>query len=148
MSTKGRLQDKVAIVTGAASGIGRAIAERFYEEGANVVIADISGEEQAVARALGERALAVHTDVTSSGDVERLFKTVVAHFGGVDVLCNNAGIDGDITLMADVEEAQYERIMAINLRGVFLGLKYGIPLLKKRGGGTIVNIASTAASCS
>lgn len=140
----GSLQGKVAVVTGAASGIGLAIAQRFYAEGARLVVADISGNESAVANELGERAIAVHADVTSATDIQDMFKRATERFGGIDILCNNAGIDGDMTFIADVGEAQYERVMAINLRGVFLGMKYGIPLLRERGGGSIVNISSVA----
>jgi NAD(P)-dependent dehydrogenase (short-subunit alcohol dehydrogenase family) len=144
MSHAGRLQNRIAVVTGGASGIGRAIVERFHTEGACVVVADISGEEVAVARALGERALAVHADVRSSTEVQAMYAAALGRFGGIDIVCNNAGIDGAIRPLADVEEDHYERIMAINLRGVFLGIKYAIPLLRQRGGGSIINIASTA----
>jgi NAD(P)-dependent dehydrogenase (short-subunit alcohol dehydrogenase family) len=140
----GRLNNKVAIVTGAGSGIGRAIAERFHAEGARVVLADISGAERTLAETLGDRALPVHADVTASGDVQALLRITAQKFGGLDILCNNAGIDGEMHLLADIEEAGYERVMAINLRGVFLGMKYALPLLQKRGGGSIINIASTA----
>ncbi len=140
----GRLNNKVAIVTGAGSGIGRAIAERFHAEGARVVLADISGAERALAATLGDRALPVHADVTASGDVQALVRITEQQFGGLDILCNNAGIDGEMHLLADIEETGYERVMAINLRGVFLGMKYALPLLQKRGGGSIINIASTA----
>ena len=109
-----------------------------------MVVADISGNEVTVARELGDRALAVHVDVTSSNDVRAMLDAAARKFGGVDVVCNNAGIDGEMHLLADVDEDNYERIMAINLRGVFLGIKYAIPLLKLRGGGSIINIASTA----
>ena len=140
----GRLDGKVAVITGAASGIGRAIAERFHAEGASVVVADISGNEGAVASSLGERALGVRADVTSSRDIQAMFDATTACFGGIDILCNNAGIDGEMHYIADVDEASFERVMAINLRGVFLGMKFVIPLLKRRGGGSIINIASTA----
>jgi len=144
MSHAGRLHNRIAVVTGGASGIGRAIVERFHAEGACVVVADISGEEVAVARSLGERALAVHADVRSSTEVQAMYAAAIGRFGGLDIVCNNAGIDGAIRPLADVDEDQYERIMAINLRGVFLGIKYAIPLLRQRGGGSIINIASTA----
>jgi NAD(P)-dependent dehydrogenase (short-subunit alcohol dehydrogenase family) len=140
----GRLDGKVAVITGAGSGIGRAIAELFHAEGASVVVADISGNESAVASSLGERALGVRADVTSSRDIQAMFDFTTARFGGIDILCNNAGIDGEMHYIADVDEASFERVMAINLRGVFLGMKFVIPLLKRRGGGSIINIASTA----
>jgi NAD(P)-dependent dehydrogenase (short-subunit alcohol dehydrogenase family) len=140
----GRLDGKVAVITGAGSGIGRAIAELFHAEGASVVVADISGNEGAVASSLGERALGVRADVTSSRDIQAMFDSTTARFGGIDILCNNAGIDGEMHYIADVDEASFERVMAINLRGVFLGMKFVIPLLKRRGGGSIINIASTA----
>jgi NAD(P)-dependent dehydrogenase (short-subunit alcohol dehydrogenase family) len=140
----GRLDGKVAVITGAGSGIGRAIAELFHAEGASVVVADISGNESAVASSLGERALGVRADVTSSRDIQAMFDATTARFGGIDILCNNAGIDGEMHYIADVDEASFERVMAINLRGVFLGMKFVIPLLKRRGGGSIINIASTA----
>jgi NAD(P)-dependent dehydrogenase (short-subunit alcohol dehydrogenase family) len=140
----GRLDGKVAVITGAGSGIGRAIAELFHAEGASIVVADISGNESAVASSLGERALGVRADVTSSRDIQAMFDSTTARFGGIDILCNNAGIDGEMHYIADVDEASFERVMAINLRGVFLGMKFVIPLLKRRGGGSIINIASTA----
>jgi len=115
----GRLDGKVAVITGAGSGIGRAIAELFHAEGASVVLADISGNESAVASSLGERALGVRADVTSSRDIQAMFDFTTARFGGIDILCNNAGIDGEMHYIADVDEASFERVMAINLRGVF-----------------------------
>lgn len=144
MSIDSRLQGKVAIVTGAASGIGLAIARRFHGAGASVVVADISGAEHAVAQSLGERAVAVHADITIAADVQSMVQAAVDRFGGLDILCNNAGIDGAFHALADYGEEDYERIMAVNARGVFLGMKYAIPLLQRRGGGSIVNIASTA----
>jgi NAD(P)-dependent dehydrogenase (short-subunit alcohol dehydrogenase family) len=144
MTVNGRLAGKVVVITGAGSGIGLAIAERFYAEGASVVIADISGNEKVVAKNLGERAIAVHVDVAQSADIQAMLKVAVDRFGGVDILVNNAGIDGDMYPIADITEETFERVIAINLRGVFLGMKYAIPLMKKRGGGSIINISSTA----
>ena len=91
MTVDGRLKNKVAVITGAGSGIGLAIAERFYEQGASVVVSDISGNEKVVAKNLGERALAVHADVTRSADIQAMLKAAVERFGGIDILCNNAG---------------------------------------------------------
>lgn len=139
-----KLAGKVAIVTGGAKGIGLAIARNFHAQGASVVIADISGDQDAVAASLGERALAVHADVSRSADVQAMIAAAVSHFGGLDILCNNAGIDGDIRPLGDVDEDSFDRIVAINLRGVFLGMRYAIPALLTRGGGSIINIASVA----
>lgn len=144
MNCAAQLQGKVAIVTGGASGIGRAIVERLHSAGAQVVIADVSGKQNELARSLGERALAVQADVSNSAEVRAMLASTVEHFGGLDVLCNNAGIDGDFHALADYSEDNYERLMAVNLRSVFLCMKFAIPLLQARGGGSIVNIASTA----
>ncbi len=139
-----RLAGKVAVITGGASGIGLCIARRFHREGAAVVIADISGQQQAIADSLGPRALAVRADVSVAVDVRDMIAAAVTHFGGLDILCNNAGIDGDINPIAEVEDDQFDRIVAINLRGVFLGIRHAIPALLARGGGSIINIASAA----
>ncbi len=139
-----RLLGKVAVITGAGSGIGQAIAERFHAAGACVVLGDISGQQAEVAARLGERAHAVQADVRSAADIQALLAAAQQRFGGLDVLCNNAGIDGEMHLLADIPEDNYERIVDINLRGVFLGMKYGIPLLRARGGGSIINVASVA----
>lgn len=145
MSNELKLAGKVAVVTGGASGIGLAITERLYEHGAKVVVADRSGEQNAVAARLGERAIAMQVDVTSSAQVQEMLVGVIDRWGGLDILCNNAGIDGGIQLLADVSEEGFEEIMRINLRGTFLGMKYAIPLMKKQGGGVIVNTSSLAA---
>lgn len=140
----GRLDGKVAVVTGAGSGMGRAICERFCREGARVVAADISGGQDSTADSAGPNCIAVHADVSSADDVQAMLQTAITEFGGLHVLCNNAGTQGQMALTADYELEQFERIMAINARGVFLGMKFGIPLLLKSGGGSIVNTASMA----
>jgi NAD(P)-dependent dehydrogenase (short-subunit alcohol dehydrogenase family) len=140
----GALEGRVAVVTGAGSGIGRAIAERYHREGASVVVADVSGNESAVAKALGAPAVAVHADVSRSADVQNMLKTAVDRFGGLDILCNVAGVDGELGPVADCSEENFERIVAVNLRGVFLGIKYAIPLLLARGGGSIISVSSAA----
>ncbi len=142
----GRLEGKVAIVTGAGSGIGAASARRFHAEGAKVVLADISGQEEAIAKELGEGALAVHTDVSQSESVQALIAATEKAFGRLDVLYNNAGIDGEIAPVADMTEAGWDKVQGINLRGVFLGIKYAIPAMLRAGGGSIINTASMAAT--
>lgn len=144
MSSSRRLENKVAVVTGGASGIGLAIVERLHEEGARIVIADISGEEKTVANRLGARVVDVNADVTVAADIRRMLQVACDRFGGLDILCNNAGIAGSLDSIADYDEDAYERLMAINLRGVFLGMKYAIPLMIQRGGGAIVNTSSLA----
>ena len=137
------LKGKVSIVTGAGAGIGRAIAQRFVEEGANVVVADIAGADEAAA-ALGKAAVACKVDVSRSADVQAMIKTATERFGRLDVLVNNAGVEGKQAPTADYAEDEFDRVIAINLRGVFLGMKYGIPALLANGGGSIINMSSIA----
>jgi NAD(P)-dependent dehydrogenase (short-subunit alcohol dehydrogenase family) len=139
---------KVAFVTGAANGIGRAAALAFACEGANVVVADISEQgNQQTARMieeLGGRALAVGCDVTRAADVTAALTKTVEAFGRLDFAFNNAGVEQPITPAADLTEEQWDRIVDINLRSVFLCMKYEIPLLLRQGGGAIVNTSSGA----
>jgi NAD(P)-dependent dehydrogenase (short-subunit alcohol dehydrogenase family) len=141
----GRLEGKVAVVTGAASGIGRATAVRFVSEGASVVCADVTGRQDDVARELGDAAVAVHIDVARSDDVARMVATAVDRFGGLDVLVNNAGVSGTFRPLAETDDGDFEVLVAVNLRGVFLGMKHAIPVMLARGGGSIINVASAAA---
>ncbi|OBA63628.1 short-chain dehydrogenase [Mycobacterium sp. 1100029.7] len=140
----GRLDGKVAIITGAGSGIGWAAARRFADEGARVVCADVSGQEREIAALLGDVALPVRVDVTNGDDVERMVAAAVDRFGRVDVLLNNAGFGGPHVALADTDEALFDKILAINLKGVFLGMKYAIPVMLDGGGGAIVNTASAS----
>lgn len=141
----GRLVDKIAIITGAGSGMGRSMAELFVEEGAKVVCADISGRQDEVARSIGSAALAVHTDVTRSTDVQRMIATAEEHFGRLDILCNNAGFSGPIDLpFHEQDEALFDALIDVNLKGVYYGMRYGIISMLKTGGGAIVNITSAS----
>ncbi len=145
-----RLENKVALITGAGSGIGRESARLFAQEGAAVVVADVDevGGQETVAqiREAGGRALFVHADVSRAADCRNMVAAAEETFGGLHVLFNNAGImlaeDGDAV---DTDEAIWDRTMAVNLKGVFLGCKYGIPALRRSGGGSIINVASFVA---
>ena len=146
--TNGNLNGKVAFVTGAASGIGRATALAFAREGANIVVADIdqSGNQDTVGmiEGLGGKAVAVVCDVTRSEDVQTSLTTTVDRFGRLDYAFNNAGAEQRPKLTADITEEEWDRIITINLRSVFLCLKYEIPLMLQHGGGAIVNTSSGA----
>jgi NAD(P)-dependent dehydrogenase (short-subunit alcohol dehydrogenase family) len=139
-----RIKDKVAVVTGAGDGMGAAIVERFIEEGARVVAVDISGKQKKVAERLGSKCLAFQADVSKPADVRAMLKAASETFGPVNILCNNAGIQGPICKTADYAEEDFDRVVAVNARGVFLGMKYAIPMMLENGGGTIVNTASMA----
>jgi NAD(P)-dependent dehydrogenase (short-subunit alcohol dehydrogenase family) len=142
-----RLDGRVAVVTGAGQGIGEAIARRFAEEGAAVVAANRSvdkGEHVAGAiRAAGGEALFVATDVTREAEVERLVARTLAAFGRIDVLCNNAGV-GILRSVVDSTMQEYDYVMDVNVRGVFLCCKHAIPVMLGHGPGAIVNLASVA----
>jgi NAD(P)-dependent dehydrogenase (short-subunit alcohol dehydrogenase family) len=142
-------QNKVAFVTGAANGIGRATALAFAREGASVVVADVSeaGNEQTarMIEELGGRALAVRCDVSRTEDVKAALAKTVEVFGRLDFAFNNAGIEPKKPApTAEYEEEEWDRIFAINLRGMFLCMKHEIPLMLKQGGGAIVNTSSGA----
>ena len=140
----GRLAGKVAVITGAGSGMGAAFAKLYVAEGAKVIAADISGNQDKVAKELGAACVAVHADVSKGADVQAMVNAAVSKFGRLDILCNNAGIDGALGLTGDYKEEDFDQIWGINGRGVFLGMRYAIPLMLKTGGGSIVNTASMA----
>ena len=144
----GELDGKVAIVTGGAQGIGRAIAERFARAGAQVAVADINDERGAeVVEAIeiaGGRARFVHCDVARTPDVDHMVDQTVEAFGGVDILVNNAAI-ASYRLLVDTSDEDWDRVIAVNLRGIFLTARRCIPIMQRRGGGSIVNFASAHA---
>ncbi|ABW12698.1 short-chain dehydrogenase/reductase SDR [Parafrankia sp. EAN1pec] len=140
----GKLDGKVAVITGAGSGIGRSAAFLFAREGARVVCADVSGREALTAKAVGDGAIAVHVDVTSTEDIERMITTAVDRFGKLDVLYNNAGFTGPIVPLAEAGEDYFDAVMAVNVKGVYLGMKAAIPVMLAGGGGSIINTASAA----
>ncbi|MBW4607432.1 MAG: SDR family oxidoreductase [Hassallia sp. WJT32-NPBG1] len=143
----GKYTGKVAFVTGAANGIGRATALAFAREGAAVVVADVSEQgNQETARMiarLGGRAIAIKCNVTQALDVKAALSKTIETFGRLDFAFNNAGVEQKNTATAEIEESEWDRIVNINLRGVFLCMKYEIPLLLKQGG-AIVNTSSGA----
>lgn len=140
-----RLKDKIAIVTGAASGFGRGIAELFAAEGAQVVIADLNGDGATdVARAIGSNAIACRCDVTKRSDVDAMIAAAVAQFGGLDILVNNAGYTHKNQSLLTVSEEEFDRIYAVNVKSIYLATLAAVPELEKRGGGVIINTASTA----
>lgn len=144
-----RFEGKVALVTGGGGGIGRATALRFAQEGANLVLVDLNEEstEQVAEeiRALGREALVVLADVTDASDNERMVAETMRRFGRLDVVFNNAGIGGGDQQVATMAPEHWDRVLAVNLRGVFLGCKYSIPALIESGGGAIVNMGSSMA---
>lgn len=146
----GRLDGKIALITGAGKGMGRVAAELFATEGARVVVADLMDEDGETTveriRAAGGEAVFVHTDVSASDQAEAMIGTAVETFGGLHVLYNNAGIfpadDGGTT---ETPEPTWDAVMDVNLKGVWLGCKFAIPAMIDSGGGSIVNVASFVA---
>lgn len=143
----GRLKGKVALITGAGSGIGAAVARRFHAEGACVVAFDWSGAEDELVADLGSGAVAVRGDVRAADDVRGAVETAVRTFGKLDVLMNNAGVAVPLRPIMEVPEEEFDRCLAINTRGVFLGMKYGIAAMLETapGTGSVINTASTQA---
>lgn len=144
-----RFADRVVVVTGGASGFGEAISRRFAGEGAQVVVADRDAEgARRVASSIeeaGGRAIVSEVDVSVSAQVARMFEAAVEAFGGIDVIVNNAGFSHRATPLADLPEEEFDRVFATNTKGVYLGAVHGVPYLRARGGGSIVNTASIGA---
>jgi NAD(P)-dependent dehydrogenase (short-subunit alcohol dehydrogenase family) len=138
----GKLQDKIAIITGAASGLGQGIAELFAQEGAKVVVADIQEDAgKQLADELG--GMFVQVDVTDPASVEAMIQSVVDRYDRIDILVNNAGIDGEQAVTADSSLENWRRVMSINIDGVYYGMKYVLPVMVAQRGGVILNTAST-----
>lgn len=142
---KMRLENKIAVVTGAASGFGEGIAKRFAAEGAKVVIADLNRvAAEKVASAIGENALAVTADVSKGDDVNAMIDTACEQWGGIDILVNNAGYSHRNRPMLEVTEEEFDRIYDVNVKSIYLGAQAVIPRFRERGAGVILNVASTA----
>jgi 3-oxoacyl-[acyl-carrier protein] reductase len=140
-----RLEGKTALVTGGASGFGAGIVRKFLAEGARVAIADINaGTAQDLAIELGDQAFAVTVDVSSNDSVEAMAKIVLGRFDGLDILVNNAGITHLPAPMEEITEEDFDRVLAVNAKSVFLTARHFVPVMKQKGSGAILNVASTA----
>ena len=140
------LQNKVAVVTGGGAGLGQACALAFARAGAHVAICDVNestlADAQAQIEAFGVKAVGVVCDVSDADSVHRFFQTAEEELGGVDITLNNAGVAAPLTLLADTTEADFERVMSINLKGTWLGMRESLRRMLPRGQGTIINMAS------
>ena len=143
-----RFVDKTIVITGAAGGIGRAAATRFAAEGARLVLVDVNAgglaETMAAVERAGGRGLVVEADVTRLGEVQRYVAAALERWGGIDAFFNNAGILGVVSPLVDYPETTFDRVIAVNVKSVWLGLKVVAPAMIARGGGVIVNTASIA----
>lgn len=144
--TSGLLEGKTAVVTGAASGMGKATARLFAEQGAQVVFADVNGEaaEKAAAGFDKNRVRVIRTDVADDASVKVMVEGTLDAFGRVDVLVNCAGVPQAFTAIEELSLSEWDRIMSVNVKSIFLTAKYVVPIMKRRKSGSIVNIASIA----
>ena len=144
-----RLENKTAVVTGAASGLGKAIVEKFLEEGSKVIIVDINTDAgRELSGKLGPRTLPVSADVGDTNSVENLQKSIFESFEKVDIVVNNAGVTHLPTPLDEVTEEDFDRVFRVNCKSVYLMAKAFVPNMKNQGSGSILNIASTAGAVS
>ena len=139
-----RLKDKIAIVTGAASGFGEGIARAFADEGASIIVADINEKAGVEVVSSLPEAKFLRCDVTRSDDVKAMVGAAEKTYGGLDILVNNAGTTHQRKSLLEVDEAEFDKVYATNVKSIYLGAIHGVPALQRRGGGVILNIASTA----
>lgn len=140
-----RLNGKVAVITGATGGIGKTAAKLFVREGAQVMLVDRDDDSlRALCTELGQNARFTEADVSHPGDNARCTAAAVEHFGGVDILFANAGIEGTVCPLTELSPEVFERVFAVNVMGVFLGIKYAAPEMAKRGGGSVIITSSVA----
>lgn len=141
-----RIAGKVAVITGGAGGIGKAVGKLFVAEGADVLLVDL--DEQALQDACNEigsnKVSYCIADVTKAEDNQEMIRIAEERYGGVDILLANAGIEGDVASIVDYDEARFDQVMAVNIKGPFLGLKAAIPAISKRGGGSVIITSSVA----
>lgn len=139
-----RLENKIAIITGGGSGFGEGIAKKFVAEGAKVVIADINIENgQTVADCFGDYGQFIKTDVSSADDMKALIDGTISHFGGLDIIVNNAGIGHIPQALEDISDDMFDRLIDINIKSVFYSAKFAVPYFKQHSKGVFLNIAST-----
>jgi 3-oxoacyl-[acyl-carrier protein] reductase len=140
-----RLNNKFAIITGAGSGMGQCIAETFAREGARVAVLDVNGDAaKAVARQIGKSAIVLACDVARKSDIDAALQVTLAAFGRLDILVNNAGVAHVNKPVTEIGEAELDRVLAVNVKGLFLMSQAAVPVFRRNGGGVIINIGSTA----
>ncbi|WP_127599325.1 SDR family oxidoreductase [Nitratireductor alexandrii] len=140
-----RLKDKVAVITGAASGFGEGMAKRFAEEGAQVVVADLNAKgAERVAGEIGQAALPVTVDVSLKSDIDAMVAAAMDAHGRIDIVVNNAGFTHTNQSMLDVDEATFDLIAAVNMKAIYFAARAVVPIMEKQGGGSIITTASTA----